>query len=419
MKIALITDNYLPTLGGVSNVMINIQRNLNLLGEKVLVFNNTYNNPTEQCFKILSSGKNIKSLKSQGIAFYLFIIRLYLKIIFSFKGIRMRNKLNFGFYYCFYPKNIINRIISIKNLVSHFKNEKIDVILSGTSSYPLLYSFILSKWFKIPLATIAHGDDFILQFPLKINNSIFQHIETIIVTNRIMKRLFKKIHNIDDSKINIINLGIDENKLELKETKLELRNNLNISPKSFIILTVSRLYPRKGFQTVLESLRLIINTKKDIPIKYIIIGSGEELNAIKVSISNLNLENYVELLGTVDDNVRNKYYKLSDLFVLIPEVKEESIEGFGIVYLEANYFKIPVIGSSTGGVRVAILNEKNGLLVSPGDVNDLKEKILFLYDNEKTRKEMGEFGFKRTLESFNWKNNILIYQKLLKRLIKK
>ena len=48
------------------------------------------------------------------------------------------------------------------------------------------------------MATIAHGDDFITEYPLKMNTLLFKNIEKVIVTNRIMKKLFLKVHNIEN-----------------------------------------------------------------------------------------------------------------------------------------------------------------------------------------------------------------------------
>ncbi len=417
MNIALITDNYLPTLGGVSNVMVNIRRNLGKLGEQVLVFNNTYEDHNNLCYKILSSNKTLKSLKSQRFSFYYFLISLYLKIFFTFKGINLKDKFKLGFYYCFYPKNLINRIISIKNLVTHFEKEKIDVILSGTSAYPLTYSYILSRWFKIPLVTIAHGDDFINLFPLNITNLIFMNSNKIILTNEIMQALFIKIHKVQKEKTQVIHLGIDESIHNVQESREDLRKKYNIPLKEFVILTVSRLYPRKGFETMLKALKLILDEKKIINIKYYILGGGSEEKKVKKIITDLKLNKFVRMLGDVDGIRRDQYYTLSDLFILVPEVKKDSIEGFGIVFLEANYFKLPIIGASSGGVKKAIIDGKNGLLISPGNEIELKEKILYLYQNESLRKEMGEFGHKRTIESFNWEKNIRIYQETLSNMI--
>ena len=61
--------------------------------------------------------------------------------------------------------------------------------------------------------------------------------------------------------------------------------------------------------------------------------------------------------------------------------EEQDIEGFGIVFLEANYFKVPVIGTATGGISEAIIDGETGFLIKQNDINDLVEKIIFLYNN--------------------------------------
>lgn len=124
--------------------------------------------------------------------------------------------------------------------------------------------------------TIAHGDDFINLFPMNITNLIFQYIDKIILTNEIMQGLFLKIHKVNKEKTGVINLGVDISKHNVSKSKEDLREIYNISKTEFVILTVSRFYPRKGFETVLKSLKLILEEKPELPIKYYILGSGEE-----------------------------------------------------------------------------------------------------------------------------------------------
>jgi len=417
MNIALITNDFLPISGGITNVMLNLSKNLTEQGEKVFIFNKTCNNEKKLYFKILSNANSLSGILIHNIKFFNFLIYLFFKILLSFKGIRLKDKLKLAFFYCFYLKFIVRRIISIKNLVSYFKRFKIDIILSGTSGIPLLYSYILSKWFNIPIISIAHGDDFLIRYPCKLKTHIFQNIQKIIVTNRIMKNLFLKIYEVNSNKIIVIHLGVDIENSEVKESISELRAKLNISPNDFIILTVSRLYPRKGFKTILKALKLIIDEEENISIKYLIIGAGEEQKNIESLISKFKLENFVTILGSVDDNLKNQYYKLSDLFILTPQLSKSSIEGFGIVFIEANYFKLPVIGSDSGGAKIAILDGKTGFLIKPKDELSLKEKIMLLYNNEQLRYDLGEYGHKRVLEFFDWKKNALIYDQVLKEAI--
>lgn len=418
MNIALITNNFIPNKGGIANVIINVSSKLTELGETVYVFNKSYHKEDKLYFKVLSDDDTFKGIINHNLKFIAFLFYLIFKIIFFFIGVKFKDKIKLVFFYCFYLKFIVRRIISIKNLVKCFKKYKIDIILSGTANIPLLYSFIISKWFKIPMVTIAHGDDFLVRYPLKIKTYILQNIQKIIVTNKIMKKYMMKIHNINRNKIKIIHLGVDINRCKVLESISELREKFRIKNEDFIILTVSRFYPRKGIDTILKALRLILDENPSIPIKYFIIGGGEEQRKIESLISQLNLENNVILLGPVDDFLKNQYYKLSDLFILVPEIKKNSIEGFGIVYIEANYFKLPVLGSRSGGVKVAIEDGKSGFLINPKDEVSLKEKILYLFENEQLRHDLGEFGHRRVLQSFNWQKNILDYQKCLSNFIK-
>jgi len=418
MKIALITNDFLPKTGGITNVMVNVSDKLTELKEKVYVFNSSCYNKEKLHLKILSKDNTLKGIVKHNIKLYYFLFYLFLKILLNFKGIKLKQRLRLASFYCFYPKFVVMRLISIKNLVSFFKKNRFEIIISGTANFPLLYSYILSKWFKIPLITIAHGDDFLIRYPLKIKEFLFQDIQKVVVTNEIMKKLFLKIYKINPNNVRVIHLGVNLENSEVKESSQELRKKHNISPDEFIILSVSRFYPRKGFETVLKAVKLIINELPNVRIRYLIIGSGEEEQKIRNTIKKLNLDNRVELLGSLDEKLKNEYYKLSNVFVLVPEIKKNSIEGFGIVYIEANYFKLPVIGSRSGGVRIAIEDGKSGFLIEPNNVKELKEKILVLYKNKELRQKLGEYGYNRVIKHFNWKDNALKYRELLKTTIR-
>ncbi len=117
-------------------------------------------------------------------------------------------------------------------------------------------------------------------------------------------------------------------------------------------------------------------------------------------------------LGRCDIDIRNKYYKMADLFIMPSITKKNDIEGFGIVFLEANYFKVPVIGTATGGMSEAIIDGKTGFLIKQNDIDDLVDRITFFYINETERKEMGKNGFNRVIKNFKWENIIKNYNNL-------
>ena len=411
MNIVLIAGNFLQKKGGISTTLLNFYDKLSDLGEKIYIFNGYQNR--QFVSKLTHSKEKFYIIFFQKISFYIFLFKLFIRILF-FKGLKYTVKFKIAFYYCLYPKDLVNRIKSIKNYISYFKNLKIDIIFCASSSYPLLYGFILSKMFRVPLVTLAHGEDFIKRYPYKINTIIFQSIEKIIFSNKIMKQLFQKIHNVKEEKFEIIFRGVNLEKTNIKKSKEELRESLNIPKNDFIILTISRFHPRKGIDTVINALKLILDQYPHLIIKYFIIGDGKDQQRLKRLVSELNMNNIVKFLGNVDDSTRNNYYKLSDLFILVPKLKKGSIEGFGIVYIEANSFKLPVIGSYTGGIKEAVINGKTGFLVKPNNEVELKEKIILIYNDDNLRSELGNYGYQRVINFYNWNKIAQDYQKTLK-----
>ena len=151
--------------------------------------------------------------------------------------------------------------------------------------------------------------------------------------------------------------------------------------------------------------------------KYYIIGSGPHIKELKKLVKELRLESKIEFIESCSNDMRNKYYKLADVIVMPSVSDNNSIEGFGIVFLEANYYKAPVIGTATGGIIEAIIDGETGLLVKPNDLNDLVEKIVYLYENKDIRNRMGDAGHNRVVNQFSWdkiiNDYIRIFQEVL------
>jgi len=236
------------------------------------------------------------------------------------------------------------------------------------------------------------------------------------VSNHQIKYLIKQIHKLEDNQLVLIPYGLTIKDYELDATKEKIREEYDISQNTFIILSVGRHVPRKSFDIVIQAVKEIIEVNPEFKIKYYLIGQGPETPKLKKLSKNLDIENHVIFLGSCEESTRNKFYKTSDVFIMPSVKKKESVEGFGLVFLEANLFKVPVIGTLSGGIKEAIINKKTGFLIEPNDKDSLVEKISFLYNNKEKRIEMGEFGQKRVISSFNWDEIIQLYFKLFKEL---
>jgi phosphatidylinositol alpha-1,6-mannosyltransferase len=162
--------------------------------------------------------------------------------------------------------------------------------------------------------------------------------------------------------------------------------------------------PRKGHDLVLGALSLL----EDIPsLHYVIVGSGEDRGRLEAIIEEKGLRGRVTFAGRVDDNDLPDYYRLCDIYVMPNrEVLDstDSVEGFGISFIEANACGKPSIGGRSGGAAAAVEDGVTGYLVDPEDPRELAEKIRHLIEHPETASEMGEAGRQRVVEHFSWED---------------
>ena len=160
--------------------------------------------------------------------------------------------------------------------------------------------------------------------------------------------------------------------------------------KKIILLQVGRLVKRKGVDKVLEALPEVLKECKDLV--YVVVGNGPECSNIELRIKNLELSNYVILIADASDEDVQAWYELCDIFIMPARDIDGDVEGFGIVYLEANAYGKPVIAGDSGGVRDAVKPDLNGLLVNPESTTEIRDAILKLCKDEFLRRRLGQQG---------------------------
>lgn len=417
INIVLFTDDFYPNLGGIADTLMNIYKQFEKQDETLFLFNpylagkNLFNTLTIDNLSLRRFGSLIKKRK-----FYKYML-LSIWSVLRDKKIPFFHRLKIIIYLFIKPKTLLYVVNNLIALYPTLKNMDIDVIISGNSGRTLQLSFIISRILRKKLITIAYGLDFLKKNKYSFKSHYFRNTDKTILITYKTKEIIKEMHNIDEDRLEVINVGIDIDTLQVKETKEELRKQLNIDEDEFVILSVGRHIRRKNFQLVIRVLNDINKSYDYIPkIVYILIGEGEQTRDLKQLTTELNVEEQVIFLGRCNIDIRNKYYKISDLFIMPSITSKTDIEGFGIVFLEANYFKVPVIGTNTGGISEAIIDGKTGFLIEQNDIIDLGNKILYLYLHKPIRKEMGEFGYYRVIRDFKWDNIIQNYINLIRKL---
>jgi teichuronic acid biosynthesis glycosyltransferase TuaC len=172
-----------------------------------------------------------------------------------------------------------------------------------------------------------------------------------------------------------------------------------LSDKSYKIIAVGNLKAEKGFDLLIDSVKALIGRNYDIQV--FIIGCGIEEKKLAKQIDTLGLAKNIKLAGGLDNKTVRNLYPLFDAFVL-PSYSET----FGIVYLEAMFAGLPVIGVKGQGIDGIIQNGIEGLLVNPNDKVDLAEKIEYMINNPDIMKAMASKGQKLVIEKYKLSNLI-------------
>ena len=84
--------------------------------------------------------------------------------------------------------------------------------------------------------------------------------------------------------------------------------------------------------------------------------------------------------------------------------QSKDIEGFGMVFLEANATGKPVIGGNTGGTNDSIIDGVTGYRVDSNSLEEVTDRLIKILSNEKLAIQMGDVGRKRAKELFNWED---------------
>ena len=417
MKIALISFEFYPSIGGVSRHLTSFCKAFHGTNHQLYVFNQGYNG--KNIFDILER-KNY-SLQDIVLFFknkqFLYYLILSIRKIFTDKRVSLSQRLKIILYFILKPKYLVRTINNVQKVYPYFKKHNFDIIIGGSCGANVLnLIYTLSKLFNKKAVAWAHGNEFLIRSYFSFKTYLLKNLDKIILSNHQIKYLIRQTHNLEDSQLVLIPYGLTIKDYEIGAAKDKIREEYNIPQDTFVILSVGRHVPRKNFDLVIQAVKEIIEVNPDYKINYYLIGQGPETPKLKKLSKNLGIENQVIFLGAGEESTRNKFYKTSDVFIMPSVKKKESVEGFGLVFLEANLFKVPVIGTLSGGIKEAIINKKTGFLIEPNDKNSLVEKISFLYNNKEKRIEMGEYGQKRVISSFNWDEIIQLYFKLFKEL---
>lgn len=366
VKALLVTPEFPPIIGGISTYLYNLF--IHLLKTDVSILTPSYKNYNDLDkklpFKIYRKGRagkrNLFFRRFQDLVFFLYTVRL-------------------------------------------IRKEGVAILCFGYVLPTAIIGLILEKIMRKPYIVFVFATDVLLPQQNKIYNLVLKNVlgnaKKIISISNFTKNVLKKF--VPGSNITVVYPGVDTQIFKPLVPKQELIGGYSLRNKK-IILTVGRIVERKGMDTVIRALPMVISKIPNVV--YIILGEGPYKANLFSLMESLNLKNHVIFLGEIPYTQTADYYNLCDAFVMVSReaAKGKDVEGLGLVYLEANACGKPTVGGNCGGIPEAIINNVTGLLVDPNNIEEVGQAIINLLGDREYAKRLGENGLKRIEQHFHW-----------------
>ncbi|HIK29993.1 MAG TPA: glycosyltransferase family 4 protein [Oscillatoriales cyanobacterium M59_W2019_021] len=294
------------------------------------------------------------------------------------------------------------------------KREKADIILCSSMVTGLLSLFVRSR-ISVPMVTIVHGQDVTLPFWLyqKLLPRIFKNLNgAILISEATRKASIDR--GLSSAKGIVIPNGMEIQPRHYDKSYsrqvIEKEFNLDLKDK-YLLLSVGRQVKRKGHAWFIEEVLPLIEND----VVYLLIGQGKEHQNLQDLKQKSPCGDRIILAGAQPQELLGHAYDAADIFIMPNIPVAGDLEGFGVVMLEANEARTPVVASDLEGIRDVIQNGINGYRVPPYD-NKLFARIVDdLLDCKLD--DLCESSYNLVTRSYTWKNLCDRYVRFLKQMV--
>ncbi len=252
-----------------------------------------------------------------------------------------------------------------------------------------------------PYSRLNANEKFMVSFNwfLRIfEEKMLERANKIIAVSHFTKRELLEYYKVPEEKIRVIHNGVDVNKFKPALDKRKVKEELGFKADDLAILSVGRLYARKGLFTLIESMPAVVKRFKNA--KFIISGKGQsdEMRKLIAHAEKIGVKDNLIFTGYYPDKKLPKLYQAADVFAF-----STFYEHHPFAVLEALSTGLPVVTTSVGGIPETIESGKNGFLVEPFNPKQFADRILYLLEHPAEASEMGLLARKTILERFDWR----------------
>lgn len=280
-----------------------------------------------------------------------------------------------------------------------------------------LAGLMIARLRKIPFVLTMHGAEVFANRGTILTRFILNRADYLITNSTFTLNRILEIAN--PRSYSVIPSGVNPEKWRdvSPGVAAHVREKWSIPEPSSAILFVGRLVERKGLRFLIDALPQILDKHPEA--HAVVVGAGPLRQQLETQVQHLNIRAQITFTGPVPEEELGALYKMASMFIL-PSVYDSGgdTEGLGVVLLEAMANGLAVIASQVGGITDIISSQEVGLLVEPGDSEQIAEAILGLLDDPARRQTLGDNGRRKVYSDFSWDHissqTIRIYQAVSK-----
>jgi phosphatidylinositol alpha-1,6-mannosyltransferase len=190
--------------------------------------------------------------------------------------------------------------------------------------------------------------------------------------------------------------GVDVGRFRVLTTteRLDTRRRFGLDADATVVLGLSRLVPRKGFDVLIEAVAALTPTHPHLQLA--IAGGGRDAGRLERVARRAGVP--ARFLGRLDDDDLPLVHGCADVFAMVCRNRWFGLEqeGFGIVFLEAAASGVPQLAGASGGSHEAVVDGVTGTVVRhPQSVDETRVALRALLDDSDRRQRLGEAGRRR------------------------
>jgi phosphatidylinositol alpha-1,6-mannosyltransferase len=239
---------------------------------------------------------------------------------------------------------------------------------------------------QLKVIVVTHGIEIWKKLPVRRRRALLS-ADLVLATSQFNFRSLVDVQKIDPRKIRLLRWPLNPKLLHLADTKATLQLPSSF-PQGRVILSVGRWSSSeryKGADELIQAFSKITKNFQDLSLVFV--GGGDDLPRLKQLVAQLGTAASTYFLAGLSTEQLAACYANAEIFAL-----PSSGEGFGIVFLEAMAFGLPVIGVAAGGAVDILQNDVNSLVIPSRDSAAVAQALDQLLNNPELRTRLGRGG---------------------------